>query len=166
LGGFGQLDEYAIVDLKKSEELEDLARLGGNLVDTLDSHDEDKLGLVFNKEGALLLADAGESNLLTLRITILLHVLLGTLEDDIALLLVGLLFLFELRAALLSGLLLALSLLQQGLRNEDLVLRGDRSARTRISIVRVIKIAESELQLWCGILKLVIGITRRDRFDR
>lgn len=77
-----------------------------------------------------------------------------------------LLFLLELRAALLSGLLLALPLLQQGLRNEDLVLRGDRSARTRISIVRVIKIAESELQLWCGILKLVIGITRRDEFNR
>ena len=77
-----------------------------------------------------------------------------------------LLLLFEIRATLLSGLLLALSLLQQGFRDEDLVLGWDGSTWTRISIVRVKKIAESELQLWCGILNLVIGITRRDEFDR
>ena len=90
LGGLGQLDEDAIVDLKKSEKLEDLARLGSNLVDTLDSDDEDKLGLLINEEGALLLAQARESDLFTLLITVLLHVLLSTLEDDTTLLLVGL----------------------------------------------------------------------------
>jgi len=34
LGSLGQLDEGTVVDLEEPEELEDLARLGGNLVDT------------------------------------------------------------------------------------------------------------------------------------
>ena len=34
LSGPGDLDEYAVVDLEKAEELEDLAGLGRNLVDT------------------------------------------------------------------------------------------------------------------------------------
>lgn len=33
-GGLGDLDEDAVVDLEETEELEDLAGLGGNLVDT------------------------------------------------------------------------------------------------------------------------------------
>jgi len=74
LGGLGQPDEDTVVDLEKSEELEDLARLGGDLVDTLDSHNEDKLGLLINEEAALLLAQASESDLLALRIAVLLDV--------------------------------------------------------------------------------------------
>ena len=35
LGGLGQLDEDTVVDLEETEELENLARLGGNLVDTV-----------------------------------------------------------------------------------------------------------------------------------
>jgi len=126
LSGLGQLDEDTIVDLEKTEELEDLARLGGNLVDTLDSEDENKLGLLINEEAALLLAHTGKSNLLSLGITVLLDIGLGTLEDDATLLLVGLLSLFNGGISLGSGLLLALSLLQQGLRYEDLVVRGRR----------------------------------------
>ena len=34
LGSFGDLNEDTIVDLQKAEELQDLAGLGGNLVDT------------------------------------------------------------------------------------------------------------------------------------
>lgn len=34
LSGLGDLDEYTVVDLEEAEELEDLAGLGGNLVDT------------------------------------------------------------------------------------------------------------------------------------
>ena len=37
-----------------------------------------------------MLGDAGEANLLALRISVLLDILLGTLEDDATLLLVGL----------------------------------------------------------------------------
>lgn len=34
-GGFGKFDENAVVDLEQTEELEDLARFGGDFVDTV-----------------------------------------------------------------------------------------------------------------------------------
>jgi hypothetical protein len=88
--------------------LQDLAGLGGDLVDTvkplvlscmdlidedipLDTDDKDQLGLFGNVEGAGLAALASKADLLTLRIAVLLDVGLGTLEDDTTLLLVGLL---------------------------------------------------------------------------
>jgi len=122
LSGFGQSDEDTVVDLKESEELEDLSRLGSHLVDTLDSDNEDKLGLLLNVERTILPAQSRKSNLLTLCITVLLDVLLSSFEDDSSFLLVGLLSLLDSSISLFSGLLLALSLLQQGLGNEDLVL--------------------------------------------
>ena len=36
-GGFGEFDEDAIVDLEEAEELEDLARFGGDFVDTVEN---------------------------------------------------------------------------------------------------------------------------------
>jgi hypothetical protein len=90
LCGLCQTDEDAVVDLEESEELEDLARLGCDLVDTLDAENEDELVLVRNVERAVLLAQTGESDLLTLGIAVLLDVGLGALEDDTTLLLVGL----------------------------------------------------------------------------
>lgn len=45
-GGLGQADEDTAVDLEETKELQGLALLGVNLVDTLDADDEDKLGLV------------------------------------------------------------------------------------------------------------------------
>lgn len=44
-GSLGQLDEDTVVDLEETEELESLALLGINLVDTLDANDESQLGL-------------------------------------------------------------------------------------------------------------------------
>jgi len=44
-GWLGGLDEDTVVDLQQTEELEDLAGFGGNLIDTLDTHNEDQLGL-------------------------------------------------------------------------------------------------------------------------
>jgi hypothetical protein len=89
-GSLGKLDEDSVVDLKKTEQLEDLAGLGGNLVDTLDADNEDDLGLGSDEERSLLLGLAGEADLLTLGIAVLLDVLLSTLEDSVTLLLVGL----------------------------------------------------------------------------
>lgn len=89
-GGLGQLDEDTVVDLEKTEELESLPLLGVNLVDTLDTDDEDELGLSGDVEAALLLGNASEADLLTLCVTVLLDVLLSALEDGLALLLVGL----------------------------------------------------------------------------
>lgn len=56
----------------------------------LDTDDEDQLGLLRNVELAALLGDTSKADLLALSIAVLLDVLLGTLEDDATLLLVGL----------------------------------------------------------------------------
>lgn len=122
LCGLGQSDEDTIVDLKESEKLEDLSWLGCHLVDTLDSDDKDKLVLLLHIERSLLSAQSSKSDLLTFLVAVLLDVGFGSLEDDASLLLVGLLSFFDVGISLFSGLLLALSLLQEGLRDEDLVL--------------------------------------------
>jgi len=129
-GGLGDADEDTVVDLEETEKLKDLARLGRDLVDTLDADDEDQLGLSRDVEGAILLGEAGEANFLALTVAVLLDVLLSTLEDDATLLLVGLLLLVLLGGALGAGLLLRLALLQESLRNEDIVLSGDGPARS------------------------------------
>lgn len=90
-GGLGQTDEDTVVDLKKTEELEGLALLGVNLVDTLDADDEDQLGLSGDIVAALGLGDASKTDLLTLVVAVLLDVGLGALEDLLTLGL-GLLF--------------------------------------------------------------------------
>lgn len=86
----GKLDKDTVIDLEQTQELEDLARLGGDLVDTLDTDNEDKLGLSRDVEAALFLGKTVQTDLLLLLLTVLLDVLLSTLEDDLALLLVGL----------------------------------------------------------------------------
>lgn len=89
-GSLAQTDEDTVVDLEKTEKLKSLALLGVDLVDTLDPDDEGEAGLLGNVEVTRLLGSAGKADLLTLRIAVLLDVGLGTLEDDSALLLVGL----------------------------------------------------------------------------
>ena len=89
-GGLGQTDEDTVVDLEKTEELESLALLGVDLVDTLDADDESKLVLLGHVELVLLLGLALQTDLLAVGIAVLLDVLLSTLEDDGTLLLVGL----------------------------------------------------------------------------
>lgn len=107
--GLSDAHEDTVVDLKETKELEDLAGLGGNLVDTvellvmalsintfefgnipLDTDDEDQLRLSRDVELAALLGDTAQADLLALCIAVLLNVLLSTLEDDATLLLVGL----------------------------------------------------------------------------
>jgi len=126
-GSLGHANENTIVDLEKTEELEDLAGFWCDLVDTFDTDNEDQLILSRDVESTILFRETGETNLLTLLITVFLNVLLGTLEDDTTLLLVGLLSLLDLCKLLLSGLLLALALLQEGLGDQDLVGSWDGS---------------------------------------
>jgi hypothetical protein len=90
LSGLGELDEDTVVDLEQTEQLEDLAGLGGDLVDTLDADNEDQLVLSRDLEGTILLGDTSKADLLALTIAVLLDVLLSTLEDDTTLLLVDL----------------------------------------------------------------------------
>jgi len=124
-GGLGQADEDTIVDLEKTKELKSLALLGVDLVDTLDTDDEDKLGLGGNVVAALGLGDTGETDLLALCVAVLLDVLLGALEDLLTLLLVLLLARVTLSGLVGALLLLRLALLEQSLRDQDLVLGGN-----------------------------------------
>jgi len=140
-GGFSHANEDTVVDLEKSEELEDLAGLWCNLVDTLDTDNEDQLLLSRNVEGIILLGNTSKTDLLTLGITVLLHIFLGAVEDDTTLLLLGLLLLLELGRSLLSGLLLALAFLEKSLRDEDLILGGDAPV-WKISLVSRIRSME------------------------
>jgi hypothetical protein len=89
-GGLGEADENTVVDLEETEELEGLALLGVDLVDTLDADDEGELGLGGDEEGAILLCLALGVDDVALGLDVLLVVLLGALEDGLALLLVGL----------------------------------------------------------------------------
>lgn len=85
--GLCELDEDSIVDLEQSQELHDLSRLRWDLVDTLDSDHKGELGLCWNVEVSILLCCALETNLFPLGFTVLLDVLLSSLEDNLSLLL-------------------------------------------------------------------------------
>lgn len=90
-GSLGNFDKNAIIDLKKTEKLEDFAWLRRDLVDALDTNHKNKLGFGRYIERAFLLGNASESNLFALGVTVLLDVLFGTLENDLSFVLVGLL---------------------------------------------------------------------------
>jgi len=120
-GSLVDTNEDTVVDLEKTEELQDLARLRCNLVDTLDTNNEDELGLILNEEVTLLLGLTGEGDLLTLSITVLLDVRLSTLEDNLTGLLGSGLLLGEGGSLGLLLLILSLSLLQKSLWDEDLL---------------------------------------------
>jgi len=124
--GLGHADKYTIVDLEKTEKLEDLAGLWCDLVDTLDTDNENQLVLSWDVVGTILLRKTRKTDLLALLVTVFLNVLLGTLEDDTTLLLLGLLLLLKLGRTLLSCLLLGLALLQESFRDEDIIVGWDR----------------------------------------
>jgi len=83
-GGLGQTNKDTVVDLEKTQQLHDLAGLGGNVVDTLDTDHEGKLGLGGNVEVTGSLGLTTETDLAALLGLVLVGVLLSTLEDDLA----------------------------------------------------------------------------------
>eukprot|EP00053_Salpingoeca_punica_P000884 m.30830 g.30830 ORF g.30830 m.30830 type:complete len:301 (+) comp10629_c0_seq1:140-1042(+) len=83
--GLVELDEDAVVDLQETEELEDLAHLGRDAVDTADADDESKLVLGGHVEVAGLASLALQADDIALRGAVLLDVLLSALEDLLAL---------------------------------------------------------------------------------
>lgn len=85
-GSVGETEEDAVVDLEKTEQLENLAGLGSNVVDTLDTDNKDKLGLGGNVEVTVGLGLATETDLIALLVAVLTDVLISTLEDNSALL--------------------------------------------------------------------------------
>jgi len=83
-GGLGQTDKDSVVDLEKTQQLHDLAGLGGDVVDTLDTDNEGKLGLGGNVEVTGGLGLTTETDLITLLGAVLADVLISTLEDNLA----------------------------------------------------------------------------------
>ena len=84
-GSVGETKEDTVVDLEKTEQLEDLAGLGSDVVDTLDTDNEDKLGLGGNVEVTVGLGLTTKTDLIGFLGTVLTNVLVSTLEDDVAL---------------------------------------------------------------------------------
>jgi len=111
-GGLCKPDEDTIVDLEKTEKLKSLALLRVDLVDTLYPDNKGKLWLRWDVERAILFGDTGKADLLAFCVAVLLDVGLSALEDDLALLFVGLSLFVELSSALLTLLLLGLALLE------------------------------------------------------
>lgn len=68
--------------MRQAQELQDLAGLGGNLVDALDAHDKGELGFGGHVEAVLALCLAGQADLVSLAGQVLFDVLLGALVDD------------------------------------------------------------------------------------
>lgn len=69
-----QTNEDTIVDLEESEKLQNLSWLWCNLVDTLDSDNEDKFRLLIDVEAARLSGYSCESDLLSLLVTVFLDI--------------------------------------------------------------------------------------------
>jgi hypothetical protein len=84
-GSVGETEEDTVVDLEKTEQLEDLAGLGSDVVDTLDTDNEDKLGLGGNVEVTVGLGLTTKTDLIGFLGTVLTDVLVSTLEDNVAL---------------------------------------------------------------------------------
>jgi hypothetical protein len=89
-GCLGKPDEDTVVDLEKTEELEGLALLGVDLVDTLDTDNKGKAGLSGDEERVVTLRGTLGLDDIALGLCVLLGVLGGALLDDLALLLAGL----------------------------------------------------------------------------
>lgn len=77
--------EDAVVNLAEAEKLEDLLRLGVDLVNTPEADDEEELRLRLDVEAPLHLGSALEAHEVGLSRPVLLHVLLSALEDSRAL---------------------------------------------------------------------------------
>lgn len=82
-----QLNEDAVVDLTQTKKLQDLPGLRRHAVDTTDTGDERHLRLGRHVEVASGLGLATKVHFRAFHTAVLLHVFLGALEDDLALLL-------------------------------------------------------------------------------
>lgn len=96
-----------------------------NVDQPLDANHKDELGLWLDVHATILLCVAPHANLLALAITILLGVLLGTLEDDLTLLLAVGAVLGDLPLFLVVTPFVGTALLQEGLRDHDIIMRGN-----------------------------------------
>lgn len=114
-GSLGDLDEDTGVDLGQSQQLQNLSWLRSDLVDTLDSDNEDKLWLSLNVVRVVSLSLSLGVNDSTLSISVLLVVSSSSVSDGLSLLLVGSFSDGLVSSTLLDNLGVGLSLLDLGL---------------------------------------------------
>ncbi|GBE63065.1 Rpl7bp, putative [Babesia ovata] len=114
-GGLVQLDEDTVVQLEQPEELEDEAGLGGDLVNTLDAHNKDHLGVSFLVERALGLSLATQLYEFALMLDVLLGVVKGAVPETFKTLALAFDVLGDLALLDLTQLLVALHLLLEAL---------------------------------------------------
>jgi len=127
-GGLVELYKHTVVDLTEAEELQDLAGLWGNGVDTADANNKGQLSLGRHIKVTGSLGLATKDNLLAVSSAILLDVLLGALEDFTAVGLGSLLGLGFSSSTLSYNLFCSLALLENALRNlGELLSHDDRS---------------------------------------
>lgn len=84
-GSVGKTEEDTVVDLEKTEQLKNLTGLGSDVVDTLDTDNEDKLRLSGNVEVTVGLGLTTKTDLISLLGTVFADILVSTLEDDLTL---------------------------------------------------------------------------------
>jgi len=87
LGSLGNSQENTIVNLQKSEKLKSLSGLRCNLVNTLDSNDENELGLRGNIERTIGLSSTLLLNNRALSLVVFFLISSGFLKDNLSLLL-------------------------------------------------------------------------------
>lgn len=85
-GGLGELEEDTIVDLTQTQELQNLTGLRAQLVNTLDTDNEDELGSFRDVERSLGAGNTLQTDFFTFSIQVFLNVAFGTLEDFFVLL--------------------------------------------------------------------------------
>lgn len=109
--GLVQLDKNTVVHLSETKELQDLANLGRNTVDTTNADDAGELAFGLEKVVTVRFGNASESNQVVLDLAVLLHVFLCTFEHLVAFLAGGLLVGNFSRRALGSKFLITTALL-------------------------------------------------------
>jgi hypothetical protein len=122
-GSLVDSNEYGIVDLTESEQLQDLAGLGVQVVDTSNSNNQNELGFRLNEEGVIPFGSSSHLNERLLFSSVLGNILLSSTEKlsflEFSSINQGLGSVFGVEVTLLTS----LSLFQQNFRNWGLTLR-------------------------------------------
>lgn len=128
LGCGSKLDKGTVVDLEKTKKLQDFARLGSDLVYTLDTNNERQFGFSGNVKVTSSSGLTTEANQAAFLGPILANVLVSTLENYTALFASGLALLLKRGSLLSNSLFLVLPLLQEGFGDKNLLEGGGSAA--------------------------------------
>jgi len=80
-----EFDESGVVDLSKSQQLQNLSDSGVKAVDTANPHNDGEFGFGGNVKVSMLASVTSQTQFVSFRLTVLLDVLLGAFEDGRAL---------------------------------------------------------------------------------